>query len=130
MELFIKRLRELIESRDMTQKELAKAIDITEVTISRYLSGDRKPRIDIIDKIAKYFNVSTDYLLGAISEGKNTYTVPEEFTDPVSAREYVNRHQIFGSQGFDVDKLDDEDVVKFANELLEQMAMVSWKYRK
>lgn len=63
-EIFIKRLSILLEETNTTQRELAEKVNVTEVTISRYLSGERKPRIEIIHKIAKYFNVSVDYLLG------------------------------------------------------------------
>ncbi|MDR7856342.1 helix-turn-helix transcriptional regulator [Tissierella sp.] len=56
--------------------------------------------------------------------------VPEEFTNADEARAYVNKHQIFGSGGFDADKLDDEEILEFANALLEQMKMVSYKYKK
>ncbi|MCI8344991.1 MAG: helix-turn-helix transcriptional regulator [Clostridia bacterium] len=62
--IFIKRLIELMEEKDMTQCELANLIGTTNVTISRYITGDRKPRIEIIAKIAEVFNVSIDYLLG------------------------------------------------------------------
>ena len=67
---FIKRLTELMEEFNMTQIQLAQKADITNVTISRYLSGERKPRIDIVTKIANAFSVSTDYLLG-LSDEKN-----------------------------------------------------------
>lgn len=81
MDLFISRLRGLIEEKDITQKELANAIDVTEVTISRYLSGDRSPRIDIVNRLAKYFNVSTDYLLNrdveTIAAHQEEYTEEE-----------------------------------------------------
>lgn len=63
-EIFIKRLIELMEEKDMTQCELANLIGTTNVTISRYINGDRNPRIEIIVKIAEVFNVSIDYLLG------------------------------------------------------------------
>ena len=63
-EIFIKRLLELLESVNMTQTELAKRIGTTNVTISRYISGERKPRIEIVVEIAKAFGVSVDYLLG------------------------------------------------------------------
>ena len=63
-EIFIKRLLELLESVNMTQTELAKRIGTTNVTISRYISGERKPRIEIVVEIAKVFGVSVDYLLG------------------------------------------------------------------
>lgn len=63
-EAFIKHLIELMEKNNMTQVELAKKIGTTNVTISRYISGERKPRIEIVTEIAKIFNVSIDYLLG------------------------------------------------------------------
>ena len=56
--------------------------------------------------------------------------VPEEFTNPEEARSYINKHKIFASEGFDVKKLSDDDVLEFANALLEQMKMVSYKYKK
>lgn len=61
---FVKVLIELMEEKDMTQVQLANLIGTTNVTISRYISGERNPRIEIVTKIAEVFNVSTDYLLG------------------------------------------------------------------
>ena len=63
-EIFVKRLIELMEVNNMTQVELANKIGTTNVTISRYISGERSPRIEIASEIAKVFNVSLDYLLG------------------------------------------------------------------
>ncbi len=62
--IFIKRLIELMEEKDMTQCELANLIGTTNVTISRYINGERKPRIEIVVKVAEVFNVSIDYLFG------------------------------------------------------------------
>ena len=61
---FVKRLLELLDENDITQIELAKRIGITNVTISRYIGVERKPRIEIVVKMAEFFHVSTDYLLG------------------------------------------------------------------
>lgn len=72
--MFIKRLTELMEEFNMTQIDLAKKIKTTNVTISRYLSGERKPRIEIVTKIANVFSVSSDYLLG-LSDSKNIIIV-------------------------------------------------------
>ena len=44
--------------------DLAEKVGISNVTISRYLSGDRIPRLDVIARIASVFGVSIDYLLG------------------------------------------------------------------
>ena len=76
-EIFVKRLVELMENADMTQIELANKIGTTNVTISRYMSGERSPRIEIVAEIAKVFNVSIDYLLG-LPAGKNKRFIENE----------------------------------------------------
>lgn len=71
---------------------------------------------------------------GTIAHARNmTMTlgiIPEEFTDPKETRIYIGKHKIFSSEGFDVNKLSDEEVLEFGNALLEQMKMVSYKYKK
>lgn len=62
--MFGKTLRELRESRRLKQRELAKAIYISPSAISQYENGRTRPSRDNLETIAKYFNVSTDYLLG------------------------------------------------------------------
>ena len=69
-EMFIYRLTVLMEENDMSQIKLAKKIGTTNVTISRYLSGERIPRIEILVKMANVFSVSLDFLLG-YSDEKN-----------------------------------------------------------
>lgn len=64
VEKFSYRLIVLMEEMNMTQIKLAKKIGTSNVTISRYLSGDRIPRLDVVMKIASVFHVSLDYLLG------------------------------------------------------------------
>lgn len=55
----------------MTQIDLSRKIGISNVTISRYLSGDRVPRLDVIARIASVFDVSIDYLLGISDQKKD-----------------------------------------------------------
>lgn len=64
-EKFSYQLLSLMEEFNMSQKALAQKIGTSNVTISRYISGERTPRLDVIIKIANVFNVSTDYLLGS-----------------------------------------------------------------
>lgn len=63
-DIFIKRLVELMEEKNINQLELSKLVGTTNVTISRYISGQRKPRLEIIAKIAEVLGTSIDYLLG------------------------------------------------------------------
>jgi len=59
-----KRIIGLLESKGLTQRELAKRLDITEVSVSRYINGERIPHSDIIAKMASVLNTTTDFLLG------------------------------------------------------------------
>lgn len=71
--IFSKRLIDLLEKHDMSQRELSKRIDISETTISKYIKG-RLPKSDILEAIAVVLNVTTDYLLGIEkTESKNNY---------------------------------------------------------
>lgn len=70
MDKFSYRLTVLLDENNMTQTQLAKKIGTSNVTICRYLTGERVPRLDVVTKIADVFNVSLDYLLG-LSNDKN-----------------------------------------------------------
>ena len=64
LEKFSYRLTVLLDENNMKQTELAKKVGISNVTICRYLTAERIPRLDVVIKIASLFNVSVDYLLG------------------------------------------------------------------
>lgn len=63
-----KRVIDLINKNNINQKILASEIGITEATLSRNLNGIHEPKGEVILKIANYFNVSSDYLLGKTDE--------------------------------------------------------------
>lgn len=58
------RLRDMREDNDLTQKALAEYLHIRQNTYSQYETGQRQLPLDILIKLAKYYNTSTDYLLG------------------------------------------------------------------
>lgn len=58
------RLKKLRNSKKITQEELGKKVNVTKVSISGYENGNRSPDTDTLQKIADFFDVSTDYLLG------------------------------------------------------------------
>ncbi len=65
------RISESLQKRGMTQKELAGRIGLTEAVISRYISGDREPKPDVLANIATALHTTSDYLLGIESEAFN-----------------------------------------------------------
>ena len=58
------RLQGLLQDQGVTQKDLAIRIGTTEATISRYISGDREPKADMLANIATALHTTSDYLLG------------------------------------------------------------------
>ena len=58
------RAKDLISDSDVTQKKLAKLFGVTEAMMSNYLTGKNDIPAWIVAKIAEYFHVTTDYLLG------------------------------------------------------------------
>lgn len=75
-EVFRKRLRQLIDSRSTTVKELSYELNITPATLSRYLSGARTPDPLYLVRLSRYFDVSIDWLLGI--NGDKFDVLPEE----------------------------------------------------
>lgn len=58
------RIRDLREDKDLTQAKLAKLLDCTQQTYSRYETGEITIDIYNLIKLAKFYNTSCDYLLG------------------------------------------------------------------
>ena len=64
------RLKELRKKKGISQLRLATDLNTTQNTISRYETGEREPGISELIKIADYFNVSVDYLIGRTENPK------------------------------------------------------------
>lgn len=58
------RLKTLRLEKKPTQREIAEAVHITEVSYQRYEYGTVRPSLDILLALADYFDVSLDYLVG------------------------------------------------------------------
>ncbi len=66
-----KRLKELRQNLNLTQREMAKDLDITAAALSKYESEIANPSINVLIAIAKKYNVSVDWLLG-LSDNSTT----------------------------------------------------------
>lgn len=85
-------LRQLRLERGVSQDVVAEACDISRVALTRYENGQRLPRIEIASRLADYYGVSVDYLLGNDNDPKSVQSVPDPA--PVSEGEQI-RQQIF-----------------------------------
>lgn len=68
-----KNIRSLREDRDITQKQIAQVLHCSQQVYSNYELGQRDIPTDVLIKLAEYYNVSTDYLLGLTDNPKRNY---------------------------------------------------------
>ena len=67
------RLRDLREDDDLTQTECAKIAYISKNSYIRYENGERIPPFDVIVTLAKYYNVSIDYIAGLTNKKRKNW---------------------------------------------------------
>lgn len=89
-------IKKLRQENKLLQKELAEELNLTQQTISSYESNKREPDSETLQKIAQYFDVSVDYLLGISKERTPADKIKEalssdpellDFWDKLSDRE-------------------------------------------
>ena len=64
------RIKDLREDRDLTQREIADYLHIKQNTYSQYENGQRQLPISVLIALAKFYQTSTDYILGLTEEKK------------------------------------------------------------
>ena len=72
MEIY-QRMKDLREDRDLSQEDIAKVLQTTRKQVSKYETGKQMMGADKYIKLAKYYNVSLDYLMGLIDTPKKLY---------------------------------------------------------
>ena len=95
-------LKKIRQDNNMTQDELAKRIDTSRSNIANYENGKNMPSVDILEKIARLFDCTTDYLLG-----KSDIRNPEE----------IKNIQFANAGGLDTDGLDEEDMLELQRQI-------------
>lgn len=73
-DLFHERLNQLIENRGLSINDLAAELKMTGAALSRYKNLERLPTVPYLAKIAEYFNVTMDWLMGMDDERKSELT--------------------------------------------------------
>ncbi len=70
MDSYFPRLRDLREDRDLSQENIAAFLGMKQPQYSRYERGTRDLPTDVLIRLAKYYNTSTDYILGLTNDSK------------------------------------------------------------
>ena len=70
---FYQRLKDLREDHDLTQADIAEILQTTQEQVSKYEIGKQMMGVDKYIKLAKFYNVSLDYLTGIIDTPKKLF---------------------------------------------------------
>lgn len=107
--VFGERLTKLREERKLTTQKVADDLGISRVSITHYEKGQRKPDIEILTKLSRYFGVSSDYLLGlSVSPTNNKslgfvcnyLNLPDQVIEKIKANSDDTLTQILDSNEF------------------------------
>lgn len=130
------KLRSLRKECNLTLKELSAKSGISVSFISDIENGRRNPSIDTLTVLAKALNVSVNIFFddnrATINESKVQYSENEaEFKTPQEAMKFIlEQPAIAAYGGFDINKMSDEEIMDFANELLRQLKLLGYKYSR
>lgn len=86
------RLVELRNSKGLTQQQVADKIELSRARLNNYEQGIRQPDIDTTIKLANFYNVTTDYILGKLNN--KTDLTPTEPKKPKDLKRILEQHEI------------------------------------
>ncbi|OAO79855.1 helix-turn-helix domain-containing protein [Anoxybacillus flavithermus] len=98
------RLKRLRLEKKLTQEELGKKINVTKVSISGYENGNRTPDTETLQKLADFFNVTTDYLLGRTDDPNPPGNDNEELGTLARINQLIKEYGIEQMGFFDIEK--------------------------
>ena len=127
METLATRLKQLRLEKGLTLEQVAKDLNTTKVTISRYENSVREPKSDTLRQLAHYFDVSIDYLLGDSDERK---VIADDEKD-IQVILDETRKKLENNDGlmFDGELMDKEDIESLLQAMEIGLAMVQKKMK-
>lgn len=109
----------LREKRGLSQSSLARDLNISQASLAMYETNKRKPNVEMLDSIANYFGVTTDYLLGRTPTpeftAKNERDVQNIVEDLINGLSNENSLAYLRNGGEEIDE-EDAELIKAALE--------------
>lgn len=126
MSKFTDRLKMLRKEKDITLDALADELNITKATLSRYENDKRIPNIEYANRIASFFNVSVDYLMGKT----DVKEAPKEINEVKDVEEAMQL--ILSQKGLMLNGtlLKDESKIAIANAIQAGIALAEKKQKE
>ena len=123
------KIKEFRTQKNISVDELSSRTGISRATLYRYENSSiKKIPVDILEKISVALDVLPSDLINDNSSSDNA--LPESFNNPQDALAFILKTPSLAAYGgYDLSKMDDNTIMEFANEILAQIKLVSYKYR-
>ncbi len=127
------RIKEIRKERKMSAEQVADDLGVSVSTLYRYENSSiTKIPVNIIDKLCTILGTTTQELMG--NSIKNDSVMPElpaSFANAEEAMTFILKMPVLAAYGgYDLESMDEETIIQFANEILGQLKLVSYKYKK
>lgn len=126
------RIKDIRKQRQLSVEEVAEKLDVSVSTLYRYENSSiSKIPIEVIDKLCTVLGTTTKELMGNSEDGDPTIELPNSFANASEAMAFILKMPVLAAYGgYDLSKMDEATIVQFANEILDQLKLVSYKYKK
>ena len=125
------RIKTIRKSKKISVDTIANQLGISKTTIYRYEDSTiEKIPLQVIEKLSEILGVSLAELTGNGPDKKETSELPVAFDNAQDAMEFIIKTPTLAAfGGYDPESMSDETIVEFANEILQQLKLVSYKYK-
>lgn len=141
MDSFGKRFKEERLLKRLTQEQLGDKFHVKKSSISRYENDKQMPEVSLLKQFATFFGVSIDYLLCKTNDKSETENCSSIKNSDCNENKKVNKFETAQEalefilqqpslMNYGVPDLTDEELVEFANDLLQHIEYLSFKYRQ
>ncbi len=125
------RIKTIRKEKKISVDYLAKELGVSKTTIYRYEdSSIEKIPVSIFDKLCILLDVSPAELMGNVPTKENDDKLPSSFKNAQDAMEFILKTPTLAAYGgYNPNEMSDETIIDFANEILQQLKLVSYKYK-
>lgn len=125
------RMKQRRKEKKISVEYLAKELGVSCSTVYRYEDTSiEKIPVKVFDRLCTILEMTPAELLGNES-GMPRQEIPAQFDNPHDAMEFILKTPTLAAfGGYDPESMGEETIVEFANEILRQLEIVSYKYRK
>lgn len=127
------RIKELRKQKRIPVDLIAEKLGVSKTTIYRYEdSSIEKIPVHVFDQLCEILQVTPSELMGnTVNQKEISNDLPAAFSNAQDAMEFIIKTPTLAAfGGYDPDSMSDETIVAFANEILQQLKLVSYKYKQ